>query len=217
MNEVCNTCCLGIITCSSAISLCGITSITLIMKGIFELLLLPVSIPCSIYRKNKYNKLINEWFYLLLPNDQKICEIFFDGVVNYDSINSKISIIKIINASSESDKYIINIIPNCIYRNNRYFWNTIPNKQDFIKIMDNMLEKIKLLYSKNDKINIDLYRLHELLIENNNICSICQNDNMNINNTIITPCIHIFHNECLNKWLEIKKECPYCRAHIELN
>ena len=29
-----------------------------------------------------------------------------------------------------------------------------------------------------------------------------------------TPCKHIFHNICLEKWLEFKNECPYCRREI---
>ena len=30
-----------------------------------------------------------------------------------------------------------------------------------------------------------------------------------------TPCNHVFHSECLEKWLEYKKECPNCRASME--
>lgn len=29
-----------------------------------------------------------------------------------------------------------------------------------------------------------------------------------------TPCEHYFHNYCLEKWLEFKNECPYCRREI---
>ena len=29
-----------------------------------------------------------------------------------------------------------------------------------------------------------------------------------------TPCAHIFHTRCLETWLEIKNECPYCRQKI---
>ena len=31
---------------------------------------------------------------------------------------------------------------------------------------------------------------------------------------MITPCEHIFHRECLEKWMEQKTECPYCRQKI---
>ena len=31
---------------------------------------------------------------------------------------------------------------------------------------------------------------------------------------MVTPCHHIFHSRCLEIWLELKNECPYCRAAI---
>jgi len=33
---------------------------------------------------------------------------------------------------------------------------------------------------------------------------------------IYTKCKHIFHSNCLEKWLLQKKECPNCRKTIEL-
>ena len=32
-----------------------------------------------------------------------------------------------------------------------------------------------------------------------------------------TPCNHIFHKECLEKWLLLKKECPNCRTDLSDN
>ena len=29
-----------------------------------------------------------------------------------------------------------------------------------------------------------------------------------------TPCDHIFHSQCLEKWIEHKNECAYCRRNI---
>ena len=31
---------------------------------------------------------------------------------------------------------------------------------------------------------------------------------------IKTPCGHIFHEKCLDKWLRTKTQCPYCRESI---
>ena len=30
-----------------------------------------------------------------------------------------------------------------------------------------------------------------------------------------TPCSHVFHSECLEKWFEFKKECPNCRISMK--
>ena len=31
---------------------------------------------------------------------------------------------------------------------------------------------------------------------------------------MITPCDHVFHTVCLEKWMRQKNECPYCKAVI---
>ncbi|CAO3671160.1 unnamed protein product [Umbelopsis vinacea] len=33
-------------------------------------------------------------------------------------------------------------------------------------------------------------------------------------NYMVTPCHHLFHTECLEKWMRIKLECPVCRAYL---
>ncbi len=30
----------------------------------------------------------------------------------------------------------------------------------------------------------------------------------------ITSCNHIFHKECINKWLQLNNKCPYCRTEL---
>ncbi|OZJ06988.1 hypothetical protein BZG36_00195 [Bifiguratus adelaidae] len=31
---------------------------------------------------------------------------------------------------------------------------------------------------------------------------------------MVTPCCHIFHTECLERWMRVKLECPICRAFL---
>ncbi|KAG0004682.1 hypothetical protein BGZ79_008430 [Entomortierella chlamydospora] len=33
-------------------------------------------------------------------------------------------------------------------------------------------------------------------------------------NYMMTPCGHLFHTDCLEKWMRIKLECPHCRAYL---
>ncbi|WP_150466547.1 RING finger protein [Francisella sp. SYW-9] len=47
-------------------------------------------------------------------------------------------------------------------------------------------------------------------------CSICLNDIEKDESTATTLCNHIFHHECITKWIkqERKKSCPICREYI---
>jgi hypothetical protein len=36
----------------------------------------------------------------------------------------------------------------------------------------------------------------------------------NIAPIMVTPCNHVFHGECLSKWLDYKMECPTCRKAL---
>ena len=29
---------------------------------------------------------------------------------------------------------------------------------------------------------------------------------------MVTPCCHVFHEQCLRQWMDVKMECPTCRA-----
>lgn len=45
-------------------------------------------------------------------------------------------------------------------------------------------------------------------------CSICY-QKKDLENRIITPCNHVFHQKCLESWTAIKKNCPYCRHCLQ--
>jgi hypothetical protein len=48
-------------------------------------------------------------------------------------------------------------------------------------------------------------------------CAICMEEDiesLNVDNCCETCCLHTFHIKCVVKWINIKKECPVCRAQI---
>ena len=49
-------------------------------------------------------------------------------------------------------------------------------------------------------------------------CSICLND-IKANSSVVTPCGHLFHQDCLSEWLYTanKHTCPICRENYDNN
>ena len=50
-------------------------------------------------------------------------------------------------------------------------------------------------------------------------CSICMGDidadqGAEEPNHSVTPCDHVFHDICLSQWMDLKMECPVCRAPL---
>ncbi|PIA64471.1 hypothetical protein AQUCO_00100150v1 [Aquilegia coerulea] len=50
------------------------------------------------------------------------------------------------------------------------------------------------------------------------VCPICLDDIKEGDEARTIPsCKHIFHNNCISKWVEKKKTCPLCRLDMNLN
>ncbi|XP_078448334.1 E3 ubiquitin ligase BIG BROTHER-related-like [Wolffia australiana] len=50
--------------------------------------------------------------------------------------------------------------------------------------------------------------------EMNDQCVICRLDFDDGENLVHLPCKHIYHPECINRWLQINKICPICSADV---
>ena len=99
---------------------------------------------------------------------------------------------------------------------------------DYYKDVDEIMEQ-----NRNDECVICLENLDNLNVNNDNrennedevfknknliekLAVVIQKWNENKSNKpyMKTPCGHVFHSRCLETWLEIKNECPYCRQKI---
>ena len=68
--------------------------------------------------------------------------------------------------------------------------------------------------SNNQNYIISKIKDPKKLSENKQKCLICLEKFRKGENTIILPCLHIFHSSCIKKWMEIKNFCPLCKKSI---
>ncbi len=106
--------------------------------------------------------------------------------------------------------------------NNNLNSNTVTiNINDEQKKKEN-LKKIKNLFEKNGCLKSKIYsKEYENKNKINNKCSIClEKFFINISNISITPCNHIFHSNCLQRWLKknyLRPKCPNCNYNLFMN
>ena len=46
-------------------------------------------------------------------------------------------------------------------------------------------------------------------------CTICESALVNRGHLSSLPCGHVFHEQCINQWLDVKCECPIDRKRID--
>jgi len=66
---------------------------------------------------------------------------------------------------------------------------------------------------------LPISKIHDInkLAEDKKRCSICLENYKNGDDSIILPCIHIFHSECIKKWMKKNGTCPICKFKIDSN
>ena len=104
------------------------------------------------------------------------------------------------------------------------FENELNDDLEYMSLVDNLENEIGLLASIVKKPKIKLKKIKmckELYIKNDNgknekpTCCICLGV-MKLNDDItLLKCQHLFHFKCLDKWVETKEVCPFCRGKIE--
>ena len=119
------------------------------------------------------------------------------------------------NSENTTEQIIDSIIPNNSDENSISDSNKL-----LIKEENNQKEKPKITNNKIIKRNKCfnfLRKTWDFLKEffKNNFFYFYKSSSYNTKPFILTPCKHIFHSFCLNKWLEQKEECPNCRQSLE--
>ena len=69
------------------------------------------------------------------------------------------------------------------------------------------------LKTKKHLKNVKFKEIEEL--EEYITCSICLEYIRDKRSCRETKCGHIYHRQCLNKWLRVGNTCPYCRAELK--
>lgn len=83
--------------------------------------------------------------------------------------------------------------------------------QSFLLILQNLcfefMGRKKINKNKKDD-SIDI-------IEKTN-CAICYSEVcQDSKDCFVTPCNHLFHKNCIHKWMKIKMNCPICRGKLK--
>jgi len=62
-----------------------------------------------------------------------------------------------------------------------------------------------------NRLKQSLFRAERISIKE---CSVCQEDYKEMDKLVTMPCDHIFHKDCLTKWLNMHNTCPFCRLPL---
>jgi len=104
------------------------------------------------------------------------------------------------------------------YHARRNIRNSIDSDDDDLGSMDDEFDEGQPL---DDDIiqTYPISKIHDInkLSEDKKRCSICLENYKNGDDSIILPCIHIFHSECIKKWMKKNGVCPICKFKINSN
>ena len=108
-----------------------------------------------------------------------------------------------VDSSTNLYNYIEHSIPIMNNLNSYYYNQVFP-------------EDVKICLSEEQFDNLDKECYEELGEGHDNKCLICIDDFIEEDNIVKTKCCHLFHYDCLKKWLCYESnKCPVCRIEID--
>ena len=188
-----------------------ITELLIYLTILFSIIIV-ILVGYSLYKKYLEKKALRE---ILREN------------ANYENIQNSIS------AASQDERNIYSFNYKIYDKNNKYISselesnNAVNNSFDYNH--EERLEKIRKKYGNKMIIKILIKQYIEKVIYNKNLgleygdnCTICVNNFLENIEIYRTHCEHIFHKECLNKYLKKvskknKLTCPNCNQNLLIN
>ena len=188
-----------------------ITELLIYLTILFSIIIV-ILVGYSLYKKYLEKKALRE---ILREN------------ANYENIQNSIS------AASQDERNIYSFNYKNYDKNNKYIGselesnNAVNNSFDYNH--EERLEKIRKKYGNKMIIKILIKQYIEKVIYNKNLgleygdnCTICVNNFLENIEIYRTHCEHIFHKECLNKYLKKvskknKLTCPNCNQNLLIN
>ena len=183
----------------------------------------------QLYLKENRDKFIQKQINITVNDNSSFAEVknFFEDLANKSDDDS--------NSYSDSDGPILNIrFPRLFGRrrsnsedslddNN----NSSNNSANLNNNLDNEENLINLInadnYLKKDESQEILNYIPNSIVkevkkpqDNNYKCVICLSEFQIGEKESTLPCLHIFHTECLEKWINEKNWCPICKYDISL-
>ena len=125
---------------------------------------------------------------------------------------------------SEENEEKIDVFDNNINNSSMSTINNVDEEgEEKVKIInDNIDKKIDTSNSVEEKDKIkknnilkNMWQIIKILFTKNFFSFYKKNSALNGELYMFTPCSHVFHTECLEKWFEFKKECPNCRISMK--
>ena len=114
------------------------------------------------------------------------------------------------NSTNNTSQSTINILEeSCEERQKIINSNKINNENN----NDVLLETKRNYKNKNSLYQI--WEIIKILFTKNLFSFYKRRSTLNEELYMFTPCSHVFHRECLEKWFEFKKECPNCRISMK--
>jgi len=178
---------------------------------IYELILSPISIPCYYIRRNNHNKWLAKW-----KSNLSKCEI--NAVEKH--IGGPISIYEFRKYAVSSFEMRLGIvytdipqhIPSIFLRPINIPCSYSPCESEFIDSLNYMLKCLNIKDLEKN-INSRENRILRAMLTDMKECAICRDDHnlLNIENSRMLECAHVFHDICIEKAIKIKQECPLCR------